>query len=77
MAGEKSELEALLKRNVQFGGLTKEEEDRVAILIACAKETDKDCVSCGRSRWRKADKAIAESGLCKGHTLYEFIIRKW
>lgn len=74
---EKSELKVLLEKNAKYGGLTKQEEDRIATLIANAQETDKDCALCGRSRWRKADKAIAESGLCRGHTLYELITREW
>jgi len=75
MAEPMLELDTLLQKNVKFCGLTKEEERRAAALIACAKETDKDCPLC-RGVSGTPDKAIENIGLCKGHTYYTLFTRK-
>jgi hypothetical protein len=71
-AREKSELEILLERNAYGGGLTLEQEATAFKLIQAAPLSDKDCWVCSGiyDRPDRIDKAIYDTGLCKGHAAY-------
>jgi hypothetical protein len=74
---DESELELLLKKNAYGEGLTPVEMNRARYLIwadpVYAKE---DCGVCKTSTPNEVDKAIYDTGLCRGHASYALATRK-
>ena len=74
---DESELEMLLKKNTYGKGLTPAEMSRARYLISVnpvyAKE---DCWVCKTSTPNEVDKAIYDTGLCRGHASYALATRK-
>ena len=78
---QKSELETLLEKNAYTEkGLTKKEMKRTAELINSPEYSEKNCWICeGLAKNNKnyeAEKAIYDTGMCKGHATYALLTRK-
>ncbi|MBI4141485.1 hypothetical protein HY484_01015 [Candidatus Woesearchaeota archaeon] len=70
----KSELELLLEKNAYtVSGLTGDEHARAVSLIANPVVSDDDCWVCPKG---SKDKAIYDTGICKGHAYYALAARK-
>lgn len=67
---EDSELQKLLKKNALGAGLTTGEKAKAHDLISNSEFSEALCENC------KKEKAIFDTGLCKGCALYALITRK-
>ena len=67
---KKSELQSLLEKNAYGAGLTVEETKKAKKLIADPVYTENECWIC------EEDKAIYDTGICRGHAYYALITRK-
>ncbi len=79
MTEEKSELEVLLEKNAYGSGLTREEQNRAVELIVNAEITEKGCWICemyDRDISQEENKAIYDTGVCRGHAHYALSTRK-
>jgi len=75
-SAQKSELEQLLEKNAYGEGLTQEEENRARELIAIPVLSKDDCWVCKMSCPNNVEKAIFDTGLCRGHAYYALVTRK-
>ena len=72
---EKSELQLLLEKNITEEGLTLEEHSRAEKLIdSVDMSEEEDCWPCGTVK--RSEKAIADTGMCRGHARYALRTRK-
>ena len=68
-------MKLMLRNAYTLEGLAVEEIERAWSLIEKSEETDVPCWMCDRVTIRVA-KAIADTGICKGHNLYALAAKK-